>query len=131
MLWLWPALTYQPPRPTQGQFELLAADVGQGSAVVVRTARHSLLYDAGPRYSLDSDAGERVLVPLLRALGTAGFVCLLAGGLLYTGGIVFFALDQRVRHFHGVWHLFVLAGSALHYAAVWWYVLPAPAVHGG
>jgi len=65
--------------------------------------------------------------PLLDALGTAGFVCLLAGGLLYTGGIVFFALDQRLRHAHGIWHLFVLAGSGLHYAAVWLYVLPAPA----
>lgn len=65
--------------------------------------------------------------PLLDALGTAGFVCLLAGGLLYTGGIVFFALDQRLRHAHGIWHLFVLAGSSLHYAAVWLYVLPAPA----
>ena len=65
--------------------------------------------------------------PLLNALGTAGFVCLLAGGLLYTGGIVFFALDQRLRHAHGIWHLFVLAGSGLHYAAVWLYVLPVPA----
>jgi hemolysin III len=65
--------------------------------------------------------------PLLDALGTAGFVCLLSGGLLYTGGIVFFALDQRLRHAHGIWHLFVLAGSGLHYAAVWLYVLPVPA----
>jgi competence protein ComEC len=48
-------------------FELLAADVGQGNAVLVRTARHALLYDAGPRYSLESDAGHRVLVPLLQA----------------------------------------------------------------
>ena len=66
---LLPVLCWQPLRPAPGQFELLAADVGQGSAVLVRTARHSLLYDAGPRYSLDSDAGERVLVPLLRVLG--------------------------------------------------------------
>ena len=64
-----PLALWQPPRPAPGQFELLAADVGQGSAVIVRTARHSLLYDAGPRYSLESDAGHRVLVPLLRALG--------------------------------------------------------------
>ena len=66
---LLPVLCWQPPRPALGQFELLGADVGQGSAVLVRTAHHSLLYDAGPRYSLASDAGERVLVPLLRALG--------------------------------------------------------------
>ncbi len=62
---LLPALWWQPPRPAPGQFELLAADVGQGNAVLVRTAGHSLLYDAGPRYSPENDAGHRVLVPLL------------------------------------------------------------------
>ena len=66
---LLPALWWQPARPAPGQFELLAADVGQGQAVLVRTAHHALLYDAGPRYHQDSDAGERVLAPLLRALG--------------------------------------------------------------
>lgn len=60
-----PALVWQPPRPAHGHFELLAADVGQGNAVLLRTAHHSLLYDAGPRYSPESDAGHRVLVPLL------------------------------------------------------------------
>lgn len=64
-VWLVPALMWQPPRPAPGEFELLAADVGQGNAVLLRTARHSLLYDAGPRYSPESDAGHRVLVPLL------------------------------------------------------------------
>ncbi len=64
-----PVLLWQAPRPSVGQFELLAADVGQGNAVLVRTAHHALLYDAGPRYSRDSDAGNRVLLPLLRALG--------------------------------------------------------------
>ena len=62
-------LLWQPPRPAHGEFELLAADIGQGNAVLVRTASHALLYDAGPRFSSDSDAGSRVLVPLLRALG--------------------------------------------------------------
>ena len=66
---LMPLLMWQPPRPAMGQFELLAADVGQGNAVLLRTANHALLYDAGPRYSLESDAGHRVLLPLLRALG--------------------------------------------------------------
>ena len=63
-----PVLLWQPQRPPLGQFELLAADVGQGNAVIVRTARHTLVYDAGPRYGPESDAGHRVLVPLLRAL---------------------------------------------------------------
>jgi len=64
---LLPFLLWQPARPAPGVFELLVADVGQGSAVLVRTASHTLLYDAGPRYSQESDAGQRVLVPLLRA----------------------------------------------------------------
>jgi competence protein ComEC len=66
---LWPVLWWTPPRPATGSFELLVADVGQGNAVLVRTATHSLLYDAGPRYSAESDAGHRVLVPLLAQMG--------------------------------------------------------------
>jgi len=66
---LLPVLLWQAALPPAGQFELLAADIGQGSAVLVRTAGHVLLFDAGPRYSPESDAGDRVLVPLLRALG--------------------------------------------------------------
>ena len=64
---LLPVLLWQAPGPAAGQFELLAADIGQGNAVLVRTARHALLYDSGPRHANDSDAGQRVLVPLLRA----------------------------------------------------------------
>lgn len=66
---LLPVLFWQAPRAAPGHFELLAADVGQGNAVLVRTATHSLLYDTGPRFSRESDAGHRVLVPLLRAFG--------------------------------------------------------------
>jgi competence protein ComEC len=66
---LLPVVLWQAPRPPAGAFELLAADVGQGNAVLVRTADHTLVYDSGPRYGPDSDAGSRVLVPLLRALG--------------------------------------------------------------
>ncbi len=71
LLLVWPALLYTPPRPMPGQFELIALDVGQGSAVLLRTATHSLLYDTGPRYGPApdaSDAGDRVVLPLLRAL---------------------------------------------------------------
>jgi competence protein ComEC len=64
-----PALWWPPPAPAHGEFELLAVDIGQGNAVLLRTARHSLLYDTGPRYGPDSNAGDRVLVPLLQALG--------------------------------------------------------------
>ena len=65
---LLPVLLWQAPLPQLGQFELLGADVGQGNALLLRTAGHALLYDAGPRYSQDSDAGHRVLLPLLQAL---------------------------------------------------------------
>jgi competence protein ComEC len=69
LMLLWPVLLYTPPRPAPGEFELVALDVGQGSAVLLRTAGHSLLYDTGPRYGPHSDAGDRVVVPYLRALG--------------------------------------------------------------
>jgi competence protein ComEC len=65
-----PSLIWQPTRPAQGQFEMLAIDIGQGNAVLIQTANHSLLFDAGPRFSKESDAGHRTIVPLLRALGT-------------------------------------------------------------
>jgi len=61
--------------------------------------------------------------PLLQVLPMAGFWWLLAGGLFYTLGIGFYAFDKKVRHFHGIWHLFVLAGSACHYFTVLLYVL--------
>lgn len=57
------------PAPRPGQFQVLAADVGQGTAVLVRTAHHQLLFDAGPRIGDQSDAGERIILPLLRAMG--------------------------------------------------------------
>ncbi|MES2019091.1 MAG: hemolysin III family protein [Pseudomonadota bacterium] len=63
------------------------------------------------------------VVPLVRALGTAGFAWLAAGGVFYTVGIIFYALDARLKHAHGIWHLFVIAGSATHYVAILRYVL--------
>lgn len=58
------------------------------------------------------------LDPIVAALPPAGFWWLLAGGIFYTSGILFFVLDNRYPWFHGVWHLFVLAGSASHYFAI-------------
>ena len=60
--------------------------------------------------------------PLLAALPRTGFIWLLTGGILYSSGIVFFALDHRYPWMHGVWHLFVLAGSISHYVAILVYV---------
>jgi hemolysin III len=56
--------------------------------------------------------------PLWLALKPAGFAWLVAGGVLYTVGIVFYATDHKLRHGHGVWHLFVLGGSACHFFTV-------------
>jgi len=63
------------------------------------------------------------LRPLAAGLGMPGLMWLLAGGLLYTGGIGFYLFDERVRHFHGIWHLFVLGGSAAHFIAIAFYVI--------
>jgi len=60
--------------------------------------------------------------PLIDALSWHGFLWLAAGGLLYTGGIGFYATDHKLRHGHGVWHLFVLGGSICHFGAVLLYV---------
>ena len=60
--------------------------------------------------------------PLLEQLSPAGFAWLFCGGLSYTFGLIFYALDERVPYFHAVWHLFVLAGSFFHYLAVLLYI---------
>jgi competence protein ComEC len=62
---LWPFVA----RPRPGHFELVAADIGQGTAVLVRTRAHLLLFDTGPRFGEDNDAGLRMLLPLLQARG--------------------------------------------------------------
>ena len=61
--------------------------------------------------------------PLIQTLGMVGFGWLLLGGLAYTFGVIFYVYDERVRHFHGIWHLFVLAGSTFQYFTVFNYVL--------
>jgi len=78
LLLLLPSLCWPPSRPPLGSVELLAADVGQGNAVLVRTAHHSLLFDAGPRYGSESDAGERVWLPLLQRMGERLHVLMLS-----------------------------------------------------
>lgn len=64
------------------------------------------------------------VVPLTERLSAFGFAWLVIGGLFYTVGIVFYALDKKdgLRHAHGIWHLFVLAGSMSHYFVVLRYI---------
>jgi len=63
------------------------------------------------------------IYPLIHALPTGALMLLVLGGVFYTGGIVFYALDERIKHAHGIWHLFVLAGSISHYLLMLVYVL--------
>ncbi len=63
------------------------------------------------------------LFPLVKVMPAGGLILLVAGGVFYTGGIVFYALDERIKHGHGIWHLFVLAGSVSHYLIMLLYVL--------
>jgi hemolysin III len=60
---------------------------------------------------------------LLTMVPTKGVLWLLAGGLCYTGGILFYAID-RIAYNHAIWHVCVIAGSFCHYLAVLWYVVP-------
>ncbi|WYX26114.1 hemolysin III family protein [Achromobacter xylosoxidans] len=59
--------------------------------------------------------------PLLERVPEGGLWWLVAGGLAYTGGVVFFVFDNRWRYAHFVWHLFVLTGTVCHFFAVLWY----------
>jgi competence protein ComEC len=64
-----PLFLLVPPRPSPGAFHLVILDVGQGTAAVVETHSHVLLYDTGPRWNESADAGSRVVVPVLRTAG--------------------------------------------------------------
>ncbi len=71
--WLWfaPLFLVRPPVPQAGELWLTVLDVGQGLAVVARTQRHALLYDTGPRFGMESDAGSRIIIPYLRGTGVS------------------------------------------------------------
>ncbi len=64
-----------------------------------------------------------VIKPLLAHIAFGGFMWILAGGLAYSLGVIFYAW-KRLPYNHAIWHLFVLAGSVCHYFAILFYVLP-------
>ncbi len=64
-----PLFFVQSPRPSMGEMQVAVLDIGQGLSVVVKTANHTFLYDAGPKYNEQTDAGGRVVVPYLRGEG--------------------------------------------------------------
>ena len=61
--------------------------------------------------------------PLIEQLATNGLLLLAGGGLSYTIGIIFYIFDSRFKHWHGIWHLFVLGGSLAHYLTIALYVV--------
>jgi hemolysin III len=63
--------------------------------------------------------------PMLRHVATGGLILIAAGGLVYTLGVIFYKWKSLPYH-HAIWHVFVLAGSALHFFAVLFYVIPWP-----
>ncbi|WP_254926160.1 DNA internalization-related competence protein ComEC/Rec2 [Bordetella genomosp. 11] len=71
--WAWlllvPALCWRPARPAEGEWRLTALDVGQGGAIVIETARRTLVFDAGPLHRNGTDGAQRVVLPYLRARG--------------------------------------------------------------
>ncbi len=62
------------------------------------------------------------VAPMVEALGWQGFAWVVVGGVVYTAGTVFYIFDDKYRHWHGIWHLFVLAGAAIHYVVIFRYV---------
>ena len=64
-----PMFLVLPPSPKQGELWVTLLDVGQGLATVVRTARHAMVYDTGPRWNPDADSGNRIIAPYLRGEG--------------------------------------------------------------
>jgi competence protein ComEC len=94
-----PAFALPPPAPAHGEAWVTTLDVGQGLAVLVRTAGRTLLYDAGPAYGAEADSGGRIVVPLLRASGVAALDLLVASheDLDHLGGALTVMEAMEVR----------------------------------
>ena len=93
----WPAWRLASP-VAHGEVELTALDVGQGTAVLVRTANHALLYDTGAAYPSGANAGESVVLPALRGLGMARLDALVLshGDIDHVGGAAAVLAGMRV-----------------------------------
>jgi len=116
---------------TYTPFTLLALDGATGwwlfgavwTLAVVGIVQDSIPRKGGRLLSLLIYLGMGWLVlfalgPLIAALPAAAFWWLAAGGVFYTVGVIFYLLDERYPWSHGVWHLFVLAGSISHYFVI-------------
>lgn len=96
---LLPALSWQPQRLPNGGWWLSALDVGQGSAILVQTRHHALLFDTGPKVG-SSDAGQRVVVPAMRALGVRKLDALVIShsDMDHAGGLPGILKEMSVEH---------------------------------
>jgi len=86
---------------------------------LVRGVRHPIIST-----SLYLLMGWVVLIavrPLWLLMPHQGFLWIFLGGLAYSAGVIFYAVDYRMRYSHFIWHLFVLAGTVLHFLAIFWY----------
>lgn len=78
-VWALPLLVVRPPEPAVGEVWMTLLDVGQGLSVVVRTQNHTLLYDTGPSFGEQFDAGQAVIIPYLRHVGVNRISSLVIG----------------------------------------------------
>jgi hemolysin III len=102
---------------------LAVAGVISKSVAMERFTRGWLAFASAAVYLIQGWLVVFVFGSLAHVIGWHGMLWLGAGGLAYTLGIIFFALDSR-PYFHATWHIFVLAGSIAHYIAVFFYVVP-------
>jgi competence protein ComEC len=125
LIMLMPMFLVHASGPAPGQMKVAVLDVGQGLAVVVQTATHTLLYDTGPRYSAQSDSGLRVVVPYMRGEGVKRIDSMVishqdndhAGGMLsvlnqvYTGWLAS-SLPENMTQGLATRHMPCLAGQS-------------------
>jgi len=111
---IFPALVGRSERPEEGGWRMLALDVGQGSAIILQTRSHALLFDAGPTQG-SSDAGQRVVVPVLRALGITRLDGLMVShaDLDHAGGLAHIVKTQSVQKLYASFDAPVWLAKAL------------------
>ena len=97
-----PQMLWMPDRPVEGGWHLTAFDIGQGSAILIQTAQHQVLFDTGWRQG-DSDAVKRMVLPALRALGVRDIddVIVSHPDLDHMGGLATVLTTRDVRHVRG------------------------------
>jgi competence protein ComEC len=114
-----PAFALAPPSPAAGEAWITALDVGQGLAVLVRTASRALLYDAGPAFGAEADSGGRIVVPVMRGAGLRSLDMLvvshedidhLGGALTVLETVEVHALASSLARGHALHSLVAMAG---------------------